>query len=349
MSNQVAKMYLRGSLCNKIMKELSYEQRQEVEELIESVIEDPLLQPCRMEFKNALARTIKNEYVDLEVGEQDYRIAVMRAAVAAKFGANKPEPYTLTDPIQRKKWFQTWVFNYLRQILRENKVPSTNTFNKISVSADSAALHEVNVLIAAVIKKEHNHLYRKTLREIWERVHVTDREDGYDIQFEHWCFPINLLHGVIGLNDVYLKSGVEITQVEDGIKIRHTGIQQVTVTKCNNTIVHETSFDATDETEDDNSKRGILEMRIINNRNQAEIIDEEDIITKLKNNLPYDAHKVLDILMEDTRPDDYTEKYGQGSPKIVHMAEYLNKSAKEIKNTMKKIQTHCMALGIGQR
>ena len=143
MSSQVAKMYLRGSLCNKVMKGLSEDERQEIEDIITQVVGDPLLQQCRQGFKNALAGTIKNEYADLDVGEADYHIAIMRAAVAAKhgWGENKPAPAALNDPIQRKKFFQTWAFNYLRQILRENKIPAINTSQYVIIAADTAALY----------------------------------------------------------------------------------------------------------------------------------------------------------------------------------------------------------------
>ena len=118
---QIAKMYLRGTLCTQKLKNLSVEDRNEIEGTIETVIQDPLLQRCQAQFCNVLAHTIQNEYHDKQTALVDYGIAIMRAAVAAKFHENGK--IINSDPIQRKKWYQNWAFNYMKQILRENKLP----------------------------------------------------------------------------------------------------------------------------------------------------------------------------------------------------------------------------------
>ena len=96
----------------------------EIEEIINMVSDDPQLQACKIQFKNALRNTIKSDYKsDPSTAEQEFLVAVWRAATAAKCGWGKhpASQQTITYKIQRKKFFKTWIFNYLRQILQENK------------------------------------------------------------------------------------------------------------------------------------------------------------------------------------------------------------------------------------
>ena len=101
--NQLAKLYLRGSLCTKTMRGLTDEQKEEIDKIVQLVTKDPNLQQCRVEFCNALGRTIKNEYHDPKVGEQDFQIAASRAAIAAIYGYSKKPPHHLQSQTQHKE------------------------------------------------------------------------------------------------------------------------------------------------------------------------------------------------------------------------------------------------------
>ena len=96
---QLAKLYLRGSLV-KTIQTLSDTEREKIGDLIELIVDDPGLQNTKHEFCNALRRTISNEYADKDVGLEDYRVAIMRAVIAAKYGWGKHEPAegVFTDP-----------------------------------------------------------------------------------------------------------------------------------------------------------------------------------------------------------------------------------------------------------
>lgn len=344
--SQIAKMYLRGTLFTKKMKNLSEKQKQEIEDIVELVMVDPHLQQCRHEFCNALARTIRNEYDDRDVGLQDYRVAIMRAAVAAKHG-KKPTEDALTNPIQRKKWFQTWAFNYLRQILRENKINSVRTAEKVSYSADTAALYHVTQALTEIIKKERDVPHRRLLRSLLQRSEVIELDIGYLLKFDHWSFPIAMISAVRKLNTTYLKLQVEITPIIEGILIKRLAdkIPEVKITKRSDQFVKETSFDADVDQED---RRDQLETQIMD-RQDATIsaVEKEDLIASLMKKIPSETKTVLNIYLEDTRPEEYCERYGPGNPKIVHVAEFLGKSPKEIKHHLSILKHHCLCMGIG--
>lgn len=133
---QMPGLYLRGSL-KRTMRDVDPATKIEVEEIINMVSNDPQLQACKIQFKNALRYTIGGDYKsDPTSAEQEFTIAVWRAAVAAKCGWGKhpASQQTIVDKIQRKKFFQTWVFNYLRQILLENRpaIQKVEVFENVS-------------------------------------------------------------------------------------------------------------------------------------------------------------------------------------------------------------------------
>lgn len=133
---QMPGLYLRGALKN-TMRDVDPKIKVEIEEIIALVADDPNLQACRIQFKNALKYTIGSDYKsDSDTAEQEFLIAVWRAAVAARcgWGEHPASQQTITDKIQRKKFFQTWVFNYLRQILLENRpaIQKTEVYENVS-------------------------------------------------------------------------------------------------------------------------------------------------------------------------------------------------------------------------
>jgi len=133
---QLAKLCVRGSLFTKVMKGMPEKEMAEVNEIIIKLVKDPILRNCKLEFCAALRRTIRNEYSDPELGEPDYMIALVKATIAAKSDPEKDLSAILEDPIQKKKWYQTFVFNYLKQILTENKIPTYCDKTKIDISSE---------------------------------------------------------------------------------------------------------------------------------------------------------------------------------------------------------------------
>jgi hypothetical protein len=349
----MAKLYLRGSLCNQTLKGLSSTELGEIEKIVDMVMIDPNLQQCRVEFCNVLARTIRNDYTNREAGEQEYMLAIMKAAVAAKHGyaGNPPSDTAITDPIQRKKWFQTFAFNYLRQILRENKLPTQSTKHKVTVPADQAVLHLVGEAIRETINQQHDHRHKRTLKSLYSSVEVIETADGYLLRFDHWSFPIGLVHMIRELSAQYLKHNVAIRQVVDGIQIKRTSekIPLITLIKKYESLIRVVSFDSESQDKEVNY-RDQLEQSVIAAKRRpegGESMEASDTITTLRDRLPDDAKPVFDIYNEDTRPIEYIEQFGDGRPRICHIAQFLNLSPREVKRLLSIIRHHCLYLGVG--
>jgi hypothetical protein len=85
------------------------------------------------------------------------------------------------------------------------------------------------------------------------------------------------------------------------------------------------------------------------NQNNAALceVEEQDLIKNLKDKIPSDTQAVLQIYFEETRPQDYNDKFGPGSPKIIHVAKYLDISTKEVKRHLSVLRHHCLSLGVG--
>jgi hypothetical protein len=97
MSNQVARLFLRGKLMNKTAKNLTTEQVKEVEKHCQVVWEDPALARTKTTFCSKLAWTIGNEYQDLEAAMQEVWIVYWKTTVDILFHKPKQEMKSLIE------------------------------------------------------------------------------------------------------------------------------------------------------------------------------------------------------------------------------------------------------------
>jgi len=345
--NQLAKLYLRGSLCTKTMKGLTDKQKEEIDNIIELITKDPNLQQCRIEFSNALGRTIKNEYCDPKVGEQDFQIAASRAAIAAIYGYSKKPPYpqAITDSTQRKKWFQTWVFQYLRQILKENKIPADNHSQMVKLPAEEVAKREILAILVESLKTVVDHRTKHNLRYAIKNAKIEEKWDKINIIINLMAFPSEVNQQLISLQKTYLKYGVKVSWDNNGIYITEPiepVILDIRVT--NSTIIKSQSFDQEDDG-DGRKQRDRLEMLACQHRRDD--MDSRDTFEQLQKRIPKEAKTVLELYNEETRPRDFIDRYGEGHPKTSEIAEFLQKSPREVKRIMSVIRIHYMIINLG--
>ena len=345
---QLARLFLRGSLSHSL-KSLNHKQKQEIEDIVEMVVRDPNLQNTKHEFCNALRRTIRSEYMDKDVALGDYYIAIMRAALAAKHGWGSHEPVegVLTDSLQRKKWFQTWAFQFLRQILRENKIPSYKQSKIVSLPADEAAIEEIRNYIAAAIRDNANQ-DRATLRQIEKSIVLEEDGNKSYLYLDQWSIPLDILYGLYEISEKYLTYNIRISFEPDRMVIEPLGdsLPNLSVRQRRDVRVRFVSFEAKKD-EDDDGHRYFLELEVSELKNDMEHesdVVESDSIQALRESLPDDAREVLNLIIDP--PGDYVEKYGTVFRKK-HVAEYLEATGGEVKDLIKKIKVHAMSLGLG--
>lgn len=314
---QMPKLYMRGSLCNKTMVNLENKQILELSDIVDEIINEPLLQPTRIEFRNALKYTIKSDYQDIDAADQEYQIAIWKAATAAKFGwgDHEPTPIVLEDRIQKKKYFQTWVFNYLRQILNENKKPSRK-------SVEIKQIRKIDACKSEVIKNLHN--FNVELETNIE----------CNIQCDLYLLPSKNINQLSRIKSMYFNKGIELQIIDNKIIIKdNQDTEGYEMTQVETQTPINTISTFTDDEHDDF---------------QIEITDTQSHITSetiqyFMQSLSEDAQEVIKLIINPT--DQYIEKYGN-KPIKKYIAEYLNLSTKQVKDIWFELKIiYCEVVG----
>lgn len=302
---QMPQLYLRGSLCNVTMRNLTKDEREHIGALVEQIKEDPLLQKCRAQFKSALSNTISGDYRSDKdnAAEQEYMVAIWKTAVAAYkgWGKHPPCPQTLTNPIERKKFFQTWVFNYLRQILNENKRSVIKTTTTQDVDTIDAFKHHICGLFGKNVKLT-----------ILTSGGFRASNDLYSVSAE----TIKKLHELIS---TYLSKKLEIAIDDGGITVsKGDSYGNESIDAKINSRVRITS------TCSDDPDKPSLEIA-----DMSTGINDPDAMEAYYDSLSDKAKQVMNVITNT--PDAYIDKYKTSKPIQKYIAEYLDIKPKEIK------------------
>jgi hypothetical protein len=335
MSNQVAKLFIRGSLMNDTAKNLSEEEKTRVVELMNLAWNDPNLVNPRYEFCMALSRTIGNEYKDLDFGMNEIWITFWRAAVDALF--HNPKPQVVSDALIRKKHFQTWMFNYLRQILLENKIPTQKMSRELTGAANDVALEYLKFILdnknidyildsaqnKVMLHLDINMVPLEVLEKIWE---IRDEVSGQGAEVE--------------IND----SGLVITAAEN--------VNFITKTISEPVRINSVSMSGVDGKDDD---RDNFQQHCEHNarEEQEDPMDTmimDDTLEALNDRLTPTARKVLDMLLNPTKEfldTYYPNRKREVTPKEIHIAQWLGITKREVVEAMSSIRQQATALDIG--
>ena len=367
MSNQLARLFLRGSLMNETAKLLTKDELREVDGLMKVAWDDPNIQGQKMEFCMALGRTIGNEYKDIDVGKQDCQITFWKAALMVLFHESKqctnracnkhftttksklekctacghdlvikwsPKPQIAADPIKRKKFFQSVMFNYLRQILRENKPPSIKEVR----TEEGAASDIATKAIQATLSKIKN--YNSDLE-------VVDMDHNI-LRCETGLLPLKTVQKLLDIKQEFEAHGVQINLDWNSINI-------ISILEVPQTISYQivekvytkyTSLDSGSTSDDtENSHRDHCEHKAM--AKAEPIIAGNENLELLRQRLPNDTQKLFDIIIDT--PQDYIEKFGTDKLHRANLATYLGKDIKEIDAMRENIKLHCLAMNIGTR
>jgi hypothetical protein len=367
--SQLARLFLRGSLMNETAKFLNSDDMRQVEALMKEAWDDPALQGQKAEFCMALGRTIGNEYKDFEAGKQDALIAFWKAALLVLFHESKqcsgadcrahlittkmkmdncpkcggelilkwsPKPQIAQDPIKRKKFFQSVLFNYLRQIFRENKPAAVK-----EVKTEEGLAHDVAVkVISAAIDK---------IKGIDCEVERVDGEH-FVIRCETGLLPLKVIKQINDLKNDFDQYGIQISAdwaqigVISALEIPETISCQI----ISKVYAKFTSLDSGSDDETDSSFRDHCEHRVLTKTNTQTPIDQfeyNETVDTIRERLSDDARKLFDLIIDT--PQDYIDRFGTNKLYRLHLAQYLGKEAKEIDEIRENIRVHCLVMGLG--
>lgn len=331
---QIPVLYLRGSLMNVTAKNLTKEQLEEVENTINIVWNDPDLQGHKYAFCEALRTTIKGDYLNHECAEQEARVAIWRACVSVLYHDQNIKPNDkvkiISDPIQRGKYFKTWLFNYLRQILRENKIPAIKSMPVEVGPASQVATLAVKSLIEFK----------------GEDVEMVPIKNGYKlININQNMWPLSLSFDVIKLLQKYEQYGVIIKNESNSIEISGSDDQQYIAGRLVKSVrVSEQSLDNNSNDESGDSLRYTLEHKISQSMDRKQITVESEELKMLRDRIPDNILPIFEIILNT--PPEFVEKFGNKEPGKNQIAKFLNRSPKEIDDAFKILRAHSTAVGL---
>lgn len=319
---QLSELYLRGSLINETMKNLTEEQMSVVEEKINELMNTPSLNKCKQAICNALSNTIKGDYADdRETALQEYRIALMRAVIYALY--HKPTPDVFTDPIQKRKFFSHMAYNYMRQILNENKIPHIR--DEMTIEGPP---HEI------AFKQFCNLLDQKNI-EYYDEIN----DDTYIIFGNIGLIDLKMAKRFGRIRNDYLKYGVDVEIGANHICVKklasHPNIEIKLSSKCR---IKSTALESNSDEENPNV---IYNISYSISSNEKEDPNPE-YMYNMRSMLPSELAEIYDLITN--APEDFVSKYGTHLPSKKQISQYLNISDKEVSNRFEQLKMYYFAV-----
>ena len=272
---------------------------------------------------------------------------------------------TLIDvPVQRKKFYQTCLFNYLRQILRENTYPKAlgtviikNYAERVfammikSILDRSANFPEYSVVIDGdvfeCVKK------KKTTWTAGMNTNITLLKTAAGGEFDPGSLPlttteIDEIQVIKRQAEAY---GVEISINDPSISIVCTKATPViSGNMIERTRVHQISLDTTGNEDNDNSYREHIESQSddvsANKVLEQHDVDYNDCHKVIRSRLNDGGQRIFDAIVHPT--EAYVKKYGN-QPCKRHIAEFLGVSPKEVQRQWDVIELQMRAVDLVPR
>ncbi len=347
---------------NETTKRLTRDQLLKVESLAKEVFDDASIASQKMEFCMALGRTIGNEYKDVDAGKQDAMISFWKAALLVLYHESKqcknckkhfvttnqtvtkcacggellikwsPKPQIATDPIKRKKFFQAVMFNYLKQILRENKPPVVKEeYTEEGPAPDVAVGIITSRLDKSKISSE-----------------VEDVDDNHQvIHVETGLIPIKTLKQIHEVKEDLEEHGVQIHLDWHSISIVSALDVPPTISRkiVDKIFAKFVSWDGGGSDNDDQtSHRYDCEFRVTKMSNK-ESDSENETIDIIRSRLSDLAQRYFDLIVDT--PEDYISRFGTNKIYKSYVAQYLGIKPEQVEDLKKSIKLNCMAMGVG--
>lgn len=349
--SQLAKLYVRGSLVNKTAKNLTPEQKSEVERLMEIAWDDPELDSAKIEFCSILRRTIGNEYADREFALAEIWITFWRTAVNVLFHAPargateeddkkyqdwvaRKEAIT-TNPIARKKYFKTYLYQYMRQILNENKIQMRQVIKNISGLATDVALELIQFYIKNSGAKK-----------------IDFNVDNNKINCEVNLLPMKTMKKICTIRDEFVDYDAFV-EIYDSYIVVNPG-EDVKFINKKLKDKERAKFNSMSGFADDDSKNSFQQHCEFQAVNRMEVdVDNmlvQDQINALTERLTPETVKVFELMVNPPKEfldEFYPRRKKEVRPRETHIAQWLGISKNIVTKHVEIIRRQATALDIG--
>lgn len=435
---QMAELIIRGGIATQTMKNLTQQEIEEINLMVEDVMKDQSIMADKVEICRQLSNTIGGDYrSDRKTGIQEFRIAVWRAVVnlfyhrtysyicticgtaqyitmagkdkqfdrqykvcpackqtyykskICKVLRSAPKEYTIedvdngkilkklplksvneivsspisaikgekkyenpeeifNDPIQRRKWFKTWVWNYFKQILNENSI---RTHNKHQVEVSGPA----DEIVASVIVNELKRLRRKFYFDS-STIH-NNKTKNIEIIVSMLMTPPEFTGFLNLIRLEYEAIGVRIKIDFDGIKIKKLPPDRsefISTTLTEEEVVMVVSSNTPSHNGPEGSENrqwaDAVEFNVAGGQHydgDLAMVDSNDFMKTIKKNLPDITKKIFEIYAQvGSAWEHFSNEWGERTACKSHIADFLQISMKEVDAHRQIIKTQCLAHNI---
>jgi len=336
MSGQLAKLFLRGSLMNVTAKNLTEEQLEQVNDLMNVVFNDTRLDNAKHKFCQILDATIGNEYKNKEFAMSEVQITIWRTAVDVLF--HKPRPSVVQDRNARMKYFKTCIMNYMRQILSENKIPKYTVERTLEGDSQQVANEAITF-----------YLENSGKRLLFDFEKLEDGRSRFVADVN--LIPVKVMQKIWKLRDEIKGSGVLILITDADITVVSQELGSHSLTISEKVAVRSRSiFGICEEDDDGNNYLQHCEFRA----RKSKEIDMDNLLVKdsvrvLQERLPNHAQNVLQVLINPSKEfldTYYPNRKKEVRPREIHIAKFLGISKNEVSKAVSLIRQQAVALDI---
>jgi hypothetical protein len=250
-----------------------------------------------------------------------------------------PDPYAiLNDPIQKKKLFGEYVWNYFRQHINENE---RKTHSKVMQTITGTAGIVFGESIAAFLE----------LHKVHHTFSLDEKHGQKVCSIAVRCLelPPEITIEIVGIIQEARSKNAKVTFTSTEIML--TGGDSSTTEKSRKervAVLESTARIESDvDTLDSVGHRTVGGARV-NQDDHEQNVDLSDALLNVKSVLQDGVQQsVLMILSQQGEIyKRFSDRYGDGQAKQNHMAEFLGVPTKTISTTMDKIKVLCIAKGL---
>lgn len=232
----------------------------------------------------------------------------------------------VTNPFVRKKYYQTMLFNYLRQIIKENTYTTATHTSNVVGPADQVTVDIITTIL--------------------NRSNIEFSVYGHSINTDTSMLPLDIVQQISNIRSTMEPHSITIEIDETKLTVKSSGsvpiISRDIVQKVR---VKQLSFDRpADDEEGASAQQDQLHVEASTAENVVNYddVDWSDAMSVVRSRLPIDAQKIYDLILH--QPSEYTDKFGTGVVKRAHAAKYFGISNKEINRLWNIIELQMRAI-----
>lgn len=244
----------------------------------------------------------------------------------------------LTNPVQRRKFYKTTLWTYLKQIINENK-PKTY---KVSTTIKEYAEKVATMVVADVLGDSC-----KIKPEVSTKSWIKPLSQDYtEIDFDTNLISLEGVMKLRDLQDMMINHNVEIAFDNNKISIKKIGKTEIIIANIKKSArVNYISINQPDENEDSNTylyPNAFVEA--IAPPSTPSEMEQLDGLLGVRSRLDEMSKKIFDIIISP--PNEYAEKYSTNPVRRSNISKFLNISKSEVDAVWEKIQKAIIKAGL---